>query len=253
MRFEDGIFIPAALADRSLHYEFVCGWWTRDPLFLFSRSLVAPGDTIFDIGSNIGQWVIGISRRAGPSAVIHAFEPVPTTCERLVHNLALNRVDWVHCHRQALSDENGRATFHVPTNDSATASFAALPSSTRVEVATIRLDRFCEGRGIDRIDLMKVDVEGAELMVFRGAGALLETDSAPVILFEAEEAHCRRLGYSVKAVKRLLADKGYECYLHNGSALVRVSIDDLDHRDLLALKPCHVDRLAEVRRLIRPS
>jgi FkbM family methyltransferase len=166
--------------------------------------------------------------------------------------LTLNGLDWVITRALAFSNRRGRAEFHVPLADSALASFAHRDDHTRsLEVEVDRLDDYTRENHLSGVHFLKVDVEGAELEVFQGAPRLLAGHEAPLVMFEAVEAHAQRLGYSVSAVKRLLEDYGYTCYGFRHGVMANITADDNDHDDLLGLKPMHVDRHPELRSLLR--
>src|SRR5262249_19679529 len=155
--------------DYVLHYYFLLGF-RRDPGFELVRDLVRPGDTVLDVGANIGLWVLGVARAAGPSAVVHAFEPLPSNFARLSDNLGRNPLGWVRCHRRALADRTGEARFLVPgAANSGVGSLSDHGRGESLTVAVTTLDAFCHHHAIARVHFLKVDVEGAELKVFRGA------------------------------------------------------------------------------------
>ncbi len=133
------------------------------------ENLVSDGDNYFDIGANIGWYSINIavSRR---NAKIYCFEPIPKTYSHLQENLTLNSVTNVIAHNFGFSDHAGEFTFYYYTEGSGNASTANL--TDRADIETVQ----CKVRTLDdyiaekstRVDFIKCDVEGAELLVFRG-------------------------------------------------------------------------------------
>ena len=132
--------------------------------------------TIFDVGANCGLFA-GMARLRCPAADIHAFEPSPTLL-KFVH---ANTDGRANVHEVAVGEIDGPIdlfinSFSQQTNSliqSAVVPFSKGDSIEREQVDCITLDRFCADRGIDRIDVLKVDVQGAEGAVFRGARAML--------------------------------------------------------------------------------
>jgi len=122
--------------------------------------------TIFDVGANIGQ-TARTYRRLFPYSQIWSFEPFPSTFEELRSSLSDQRF---HPVLMALSDEVGSAKLHIGA-ESITNSFLVRASDTgkTIEVETDTVDHFCSRNGIHQIDILKVDVEGAESRVFKGA------------------------------------------------------------------------------------
>jgi len=148
---------------------------------------VPPQSTIFDVGANVGRWS-GEAARSVHGASVHAFEPHPgafATLERNVGPLG------VTCHRLALGGEPGTATLHFDPaltvmsslhERDLTALGTRLAETVDVEVA--RLDDFCDHHGIDRIALLKIDVEGHEHGVLVGSQRRLGAGCIDVVQFE---------------------------------------------------------------------
>jgi FkbM family methyltransferase len=155
------------------------------------RRALRPGDVAVDVGANKGAYLYWLRRAVGPSGRIHAFEPQPRLAAYLAE--VSRRMDWsnVIVRPCALSDGPGVGTLHVPgESDSPGASLETAPPNARpgrsYDVPVETLDR--ELANVDRLAFVKVDVEGHELAVFRGAAALLAR-CAPTLLFECEERH----------------------------------------------------------------
>jgi hypothetical protein len=143
----------------------------------------------------------------------------------------------------ALSDVVGEARLLVPQGgNSGAGSLARKPGEASVAVPVTTLDEFCHQRGLSRVDLLKVDVEGAELKVFRGAQQLLASSGAPIIMFEVGESLTAGFGASTSEVKRFLAALGYGVYRYAKGLLVSVPNDEVHPtpEDLLAFRPAHV-------------
>lgn len=150
-------------------------------LGIFAR-LIRPGDVVYDIGANIGLYTRLMRVWFGASRVI-AFEPMRENFDLLQRNVALGRMEGeVDVHAVALSDVEGQEELQVDDMASGTAVLSSVsggeasagrrvfglgPKSERVEVA--RLDQFIEAHDLPRPQMMKVDTEGAEVKVLRGA------------------------------------------------------------------------------------
>jgi FkbM family methyltransferase len=135
----------------------------------------APG-VVFDVGANCGWYSALVSRRF-PDAKIHAFEPAPD----LQHVLRMNVGGNVTVVAQAVGDHAGTAALHINPDSQQTNStlvdavrpFAKRGRITKVDVPLTTLDDYCAANRIDKVDVLKVDVQGAEGSVFRGARTLL--------------------------------------------------------------------------------
>jgi FkbM family methyltransferase len=177
------------------------------------------GDTFLDIGANVGMFSLVASRILKNKGVIHAFEPSQATYDTLNQNIINNKCDNVNIHRLALSDSEGTMTLSTPTNDYGTDAFAYLSGnkdvtetknnqSQTVQVRT--LDNFLTDNKISKVDVIKIDIEGAELLCFKGAEKLLSSAHQPIILFECLEELCSsRFNYSMMDLLKFLDAKNY--------------------------------------------
>lgn len=174
------------------------------------RSLLNPGDTMIDVGANIGYFSILGARCVGPSGGVLAFEPVPPVRERLQRNIKLNGLDNVTIHAEALSDRSGVIQlFTGPQNDTGLASLRPLPDSTTIHVTQSRLDDLWDPAA--PIALVKIDVEGAELTALRGMRACLER-YRPHVIVEITDEYLRAMGESASALVVYLLERGYSMY-----------------------------------------
>ena len=164
-----------------------------DP-FLATRELVnADAPVVFDVGANVGATALRY-RALYPRAEIHCFEPYPPSFERLA--VALAGDGRISLHRTALSSEAGRAVLNVnrnaetnsllPSDDRAAQYWGEglLETAGAVEVEVQTLDGFCAEHSIARVDVLKLDVQGAEYSVLEGAEAMLAARRIGVIYAE---------------------------------------------------------------------
>src|SRR5437588_2385506 len=183
-----GVLIPCELEDWQTNHLFVHGL-EAEPSFGLSWSLLKAGDTVLDIGANIGLWAMRAAVIIGDNGRLHAFEPLPANITRLERNLALNSIENVMVHSIAVSDTAGEAVFYSPESRSSGTGRLAPREGLRPElkVATATLDSLLVEGTIGTPGFIKMDVEGAELRVLRGAQRLLASDNAPMIMFELNE------------------------------------------------------------------
>lgn len=182
--------------------------------------LVRPDDTVFDVGANLGLHTLTFSRAARQ---VVAFEPNPALTPNLrktVANLPNARLLEV-----CLSDRDGSIDFHLSDWDHMLGSMAdwtGQPTKT-LTLPARSVDSLVAEGAVPRPQVMKVDVEGAEMLVFRGAENLLGGPDAPrVVVFEELNSASRKLGVPDGAPAEFLRAKGYSLYL-------------LDERGLLPL------------------
>lgn len=176
----------------------------RPILECFTESLVA-GDTVYDIGANVGGYAI-IGAKAQPDATIFAFEPHPVNKERLSENLELNNLQNVHIRDYALGDSDGTIKLKTESNEPGVGTHTIVASDTgnSIEIDIRRAESAIKNDDIPSPDVMKIDVEGAELDVLKGFNEVLE--SCRVIIIEI---HPTKIDTTVEDVRSLLIEAGF--------------------------------------------
>ena len=171
---------------------------------------LAPGHVFIDIGANIGQWTMPIAQIVGPTGHVVAIEPASATAAALTKGLAVNGLTMATVISVALSDSDGTAHLHHHARDPSQHSFAAVGIGSE-EVRTRTLDAVLADHPVERVDAMKLDVEGAEEIVLRGASRTLDAHR-PIVIFEVCKGLPERLGLDPDGAWRLLDDAGYRCF-----------------------------------------
>jgi FkbM family methyltransferase len=141
---------------------------------------VRPGESFFDIGASVGLVSIHARRRG---ARVTAFEPDPYIRERLIGNLQLNGMGDVHIADWAVSDAAGNATLYTDGAHGASPSLATTVRRNAVQVRTQTIDAAIFGEALPLPDVVKIDVEGAEVRVIRGMSSTLAGPRRPRVLF----------------------------------------------------------------------
>jgi FkbM family methyltransferase len=180
----------------------------------FVSGFVTAGMTVLDIGAHAGLYTMTASKRVGPTGHVIAFEPSPRERRRLERHLSINHCENVTVHPFALGDRAGEADlFVVDGNETGCNSFrpaAGIPGRpTRVPIR--RLDDCHAERLFTAADLIKMDIEGAEFSVLRGAERVFR-ELRPVLLCEIEEARVQPWGYRGRDIIDLLAEWRYRWF-----------------------------------------
>jgi FkbM family methyltransferase len=175
---------------------------------------LAPGQTAVDVGANVGWHALLMASIVGPGGRVYAFEPNDSTRARLTAAIDANGSSQISVDPRALSDRIGTAGFQAPQAGEVwdgTGRLTSAPAGSSrpdASVECVTLDAFVKERGIESLALVKIDVEGWELSVLRGARRTLET-LCPAIVFEYDPAYVARCGGSGAALTACLADAGY--------------------------------------------
>jgi len=210
--------------------------------------LLRPGDAFIDCGANVGLFSLIGATAVGPTGHVLACEPGPGTMALLEANVALNAFETLESHPVALSERSGTARFVVFENGSGLASFAPEGGGgTTIEVAVTTLDDLTSSLG-ERVALVKLDIEGAEVKALLGAHDLI-TRAAPLFFVEVEPEHLARQGASVDDLNRILEPHGYEAYaITVDGSLVKLSGSwrprDAAHPNLVLASPSRAERLS---------
>ncbi len=212
-----------------LYLRFLRRWRPADRERVAYVALVRRGDVVIDVGANLGLFTVLFSDLAGPAGRVHAFEPVAATFAQLAETVARHaRADNVRLNRAACTNAVGTCRIHVPAGDGGQASLIpheaglwSRPGDVLSEaVNTTTLDAYVREHGVDRVDLIKCDVEGAELRVLEGAETCLTTHH-PMLSLEASPDWTRDFGYEPPALVRFLLARGYDWFAAVSSDAVR--------------------------------
>lgn len=168
------------------------------------RRLVVPGWTVWDVGASIGFFTLGLARLVGPDGLVVAFEPDTGVARRLRRHLAMNSLDNVQVQEVAAWSRAGRLVFGIRPDDRGRVHARVGDGSGEVEC--VALDDVLPGGPAPQ--LVKIDVEGAEVEVLRGAGELLGAHG-PVVVCEVHLER-GRAAWRLAEVLELLAGHGYE-------------------------------------------
>jgi FkbM family methyltransferase len=174
--------------------------------FGFLRAWCRPGDTVLDVGAHIGLFTVFMSRLVGPAGRVLSFEPTPCTCGVLRETVRINFCESnVEVHQAAVSKGSGRGIL-FDTGDVLSNANSLVPtrrSQCEISVATVSIDEVVP-RG-EEVRLLKIDVEGAELDVLRGAGRTFAT-SPPAVHLGLHPPQIRQAGGTLEEIWDLLRD-----------------------------------------------
>jgi len=182
----------------------------KDQARLLSTHLVK---TIIDVGANLGQTTLKY-RKIFPEATIHAFEPFPQVYQRYQENFG--RDAKIKANNLAVSDTVGKSKFYLNeghyTNSLLKAEDASYKNIGCITVETVTMDAYARNAGIDYIDILKADVQGAELKVLKGARDLINDKKISLIFIELEFLRLYKDQPMFYDICKYLADRQYSFY-----------------------------------------
>jgi FkbM family methyltransferase len=189
------------------------------------------GGVFLDVGANIGIYTLAMARAAGPSGSVHSFEPNPASFERLSHHVLQNGLANVRLNQVAVGSAEGRAKLNAPTKEnSGAASLLSTNMPARfearpIEVQVTSLDAYCSSHAFERVDVIKIDCQGYELKVLKGASTVLQTFQ-PRLLLEYDVDWLLATGTSGTELYSTLKRAGYECFQRHHGRLIQFRMDD---------------------------
>jgi FkbM family methyltransferase len=173
---------------------------------------VQPGDTVLDVGANLGVFTLPLAERVGAAGQVFAIEASPAVFPYLERNLSANQVANVRAVHAAAAERPGQVTFYdAPPQQFGMSGLGNLAGSTTHTVTALALDELLAG--VPRVTAMKVDVEGFEVLVFEGARRLLTSGVLDFIVFEfLDWAEQRVPGHRPGDAQRFLLEQGFRLW-----------------------------------------
>ncbi len=209
----DGLRLWLNLCDRHVSMGGLVGSWEAGET-RFMRSVLAPGQTVVDVGANIGWFTLAAAQCVGPGGRVHAFEPQARIFRYLARTIADNGLlGRVLPYEMALSDRWGSVEMAWNPNSAnmghAWLAAAPQPGGSLGLVRTGVLDDIL---GATKVDFIKLDTEGAEALVLAGAARILQA-SRPIVMLEILPAYLERVsGAAPEAIFSLFAGLGYGAF-----------------------------------------
>ncbi len=184
--------------------------WQKQRLF---EKMVRPGAIVFDVGAHAGFYTLLASVLAGPAGQVISFEPLASNVERIKRHLSLNGIRNVTIVEAAVSDRDGVARFEAGPST----AMGHFSRDGALQVRTVALDELSSSGAIPAPDHIKIDAEGAELLVLQGARRLLAA-FRPIVYLSTDtgDLHqqcCRFLGslqYDLQPIDAATLDASYE-------------------------------------------
>lgn len=205
-----GLWMQLNMRDLVQQTILLEGAW--DPaLSKFIEATLSPGDVFVDVGAHVGYFTLLAARRVAASGAVLSIEPNPFAFEQLERNVQRSQLRNVFVEHTACGESRAVVPLylHAESNSSMASLFSGKASSAgAVEVPCMTLDHLCEARRLQRVTLVKIDVEGAELFVLRGMKGVMK-QMRPVIVIELHPNLLEDVGTPMHEVLTLLKDLDY--------------------------------------------
>jgi FkbM family methyltransferase len=198
--------------DWKIHRSFASGAWEPEVVKAVQEQ-ISPGMTVLDIGAQSGFYSLLFSRLVGPGGHVVAFEPLPANFRLLEQNLQLNGIRNVTVRREAVAESSGEMSFEFPHHVTSLVAGPVLEEDNQgtMRVKGVSLDD-CFFDSERPIDVIKMDIEGAECQALRGARRIIDAWH-PCMFVELHYADCHTGPHPASI---LLQESGYQIQWLNG-------------------------------------
>ncbi len=211
------IGLPQSGSGAAIYYQ---GFSEPDTADLIRRFL-RPGMVMVDIGAHLGEYTLLAAQAVGERGQVHAFEPQPKLMAAVRHNISLNGLTNVTVNQSAVSDRTDPLEFEIlrePSMSSIRKRETLERGTQLMQVPSTTLDGYWQ-QSLP-IDLIKVDVEGAEKFVLEGAQSLMASSTAPTWVFEYAPRAYADFNYKPQELLSLLTQQGYHIWEYQGMGTI---------------------------------
>lgn len=213
-------FLLKLRSDSVLAEPFFVGAGFEESETALLRGLAKPGMRVIDVGASIGLYTVLLGKLIGPTGHVLSFEPFPPVVNYLKQNIKLNELNNVTVIEKAVAEEEGTLDFHVyPKGCDVYNSLGAanrpeeqIQAVQTIPVVVTSLDAVANKAGIETIDLLKIDVEGAEERVLKGAEKLIRRSPKVQIVMEIYEPSAQQCGCSSARLIKMLSEWGFSMF-----------------------------------------
>ncbi len=212
-----GFRMKPDLHDPSHRKTFFYGAYDERHEISMVKRVLDEGEVFWDVGANIGVYSLLAAALVKNTGRVVAFEPARVAYEMLLENIALNHFDNILPFQVAVSDAEGEAVLFAAEHiaDGGANLFSPGKGQTLTRTCrTVILDKFSRDMELPAPDFIKMDIEGAELAVLKGADLILTRDQ-PLLLMEMKDAVLRAAGTDKASIQEVLTQYGYvPAFLH---------------------------------------
>lgn len=166
--------------------------------------------TIIDCGGNIGLYSLNLAK-IYPNASIHAFEPLDFNFQIFRKNIKLNNFENISLNKKGVGEEKGAFEIKFGNKKSGASIYVdEFNSDGKEEIQVLKLDDYCIENNIESIDILKIDVEGGELKVLKGAQNILSNSKKCLVIVEVIEKHLKAAGDDGKSLFEFMQSLGFK-------------------------------------------
>lgn len=250
--FDGDFAVNLSLSEHMQRRIFWTGYYNRGMVVLFDH-ILKPGMTVIDVGANIGEISMTAAKRVGHTGRVIAFEPIDSIADQLQENVTRNHLGHIKVVRVGLSDVSAEnvpvyASCEQATSNDENGGLGTLfggktgiPELQRIPITT--LDTWLAAHPVERIDLIKIDIEGAELPCLKGAEHTLRRFK-PKLIVEIQDNTATTAGYRASDILGFLVGHGYTFQtIRHGGRLTSLTEGNLEAFQNVLCTPNEVPRM----------
>ena len=243
----DGLRVRVSTLDETLRCLFVTGYYEPNEFMLVGK-ILKPGMTFIDVGANLGLYTLFAAKKVGSEGVVLALEPSSREFQKLRANVELNKLSNVRLLQGGASDSASEGELLVAVEEYAglntLGAFGYDIASHRKEVVRLeRLDDIVLREGLKQVDLLKMDIEGAEWFALQGAVETLQK-FRPILFLEVSDRMLKHQDCSSSQIWEFLVGLGYRFFAfddHTGLPIPALRKRWFDSENLVALHPTRAE------------
>ena len=231
--------------DKQVDKEIFMGIFESDTQNFYA-GILQSGMIVFDIGANKGLYSLIAAAKIGKEGEIYSFEPAPKAHDSLLDNIKLNNYYNIFPFKLGVSDKQGEIIFNICEDDAynSIGNNPLKPVKEQQIIKTTSIDNFCKEYNINRIDLLKIDTEGAEELVLKGGEKVLNNDNGPLIICEYNSKTDYGIANS-KGMFNLLKEMGYYIFQLKSNDLISFNKSNYKSTEIICLKELHLRVLSK--------
>lgn len=225
---------------KKVDYRFYIDSFENENIDLLNK-ILSNGMNVIDVGANIGLYSLLFGKKIGDKGKVFSFEPSPEAFYRLKQNVNLNQLKNIKIYNIGLSDRITKSKFYLCEDDAynSLGTKPMMPIINEIEIELTTIDEFLKKENIKNIDLIKIDTEGADYLILKGAEKLLESEKAPILFCEYNRAVEGGFLHKTEDMYYFLVKMGYEIFEIKKGKLLKFDIIRSEASDIICIKSNH--------------
>lgn len=218
--------------------DMMFGQYEKETVTLL-KNILQPGMLVVDIGAHIGYFSRIMSNLVGPNGLVYALEPSPENFKLLKKNT--KKTKNVKIFQLAAADKRGSVDFYQSAKTGCHSLISADFRPMKITVASTDLDGFLEQQNIRKIDLIKMDIEGGELLALEGMRKILFSSPSPALILEFNPECLKLAGYDPLILLKKIEETGFSIWGITPKGLLEINLEKIKRYQDIPLYPNYLN------------